>query len=56
VPSNNPPPKVTIVLKCVECGVRDDAAKGWRAYLEPDGDGLLIFCRGCAQREFGKPF
>jgi hypothetical protein len=52
--SDNPPPNLTIVLECLECGARDDAAKGWRAYLEPDGDGVLIFCPGCAQREFGQ--
>jgi len=51
--SNNPPPNITIVLECLECGVRDDAAKGWRAYLDPDGDGVLVFCAGCAEREFG---
>jgi hypothetical protein len=53
VPSNNPPPNVTIVLECLECGARDEAAKEWRAYLEPDGDGVLIFCADCAEREFG---
>jgi hypothetical protein len=51
--SGNNPPNVTIVLECLECGRRDDAALGWRAYLEPDGDGVLIFCPECAQREFG---
>ena len=51
--SNNPPPNVTIVLECLECGVRDDIAKGWRAYLEPDADGVLVFCADCAEREFG---
>ncbi len=53
MPSNKPPLNVTIVLECLECGIRDDAAKGWRAYLDPDGDGLLFFCHDCAQREFG---
>jgi hypothetical protein len=53
VSSNNPPPNVTIVLECLECGARDEAAKEWRAYLEPDGDGVLIFCADCAEREFG---
>ena len=42
--SNNPPPNVTIVLECLECGARDDVARGWRAYLEPDADGVLVFC------------
>jgi hypothetical protein len=53
VQSNNPPPNVTIVLECLECGVRDDVAKGWRAYLEPDVDAVLLFCPACAEREFG---
>ena len=53
MPSNNPPPNVTIVLECLECGVRDDVAKGWRAYLERDADGVLLFCPDCAEREFG---
>ena len=51
--SNNPPPNVTIVLECLECGARDDVAKGWRAYLEPDADNVLVFCPDCAEREFG---
>jgi hypothetical protein len=51
--SNNPPPNVTIMLECLECGVRDDIAKGWRAYLEPEADGVLVFCPDCAEREFG---
>ena len=53
VQSNNPPPNVTIVLECLECGARDDVAKGWRAYLEPEADGVLVFCPSCAEREFG---
>jgi hypothetical protein len=52
VPSNNPQQHVSIVLECLECGTRDDSAKGWRAYLEPDGYGVLIFCPDCAHREF----
>jgi hypothetical protein len=52
MPSNDQP-QVTIALECLECGERDGAAEGWRAYLEPEGDGLLIFCRDCAEREFG---
>jgi hypothetical protein len=51
--SNTPPPNVTIVLECLECGERDDLAKGWRAYLEPDADNVLVFCPDCAEREFG---
>jgi len=51
--SSNPPPNVSIVLECLECGVRDDVAKRWRAYLDPDGDGVLVFCSSCAEREFG---
>ena len=52
-PTNNPQQRVSIVLECLECGEQDDSAKGWRAYLEPDGDGVLIFCPDCARREFG---
>ena len=52
MPSNNPQQHVSIVLECLECGNRDDSARGWRAYLEPDGDGVLIFCPDCAHREF----
>jgi hypothetical protein len=52
VPTNDQPQVIT-VLECLECGARDEAAEGWRAYLEPDGDGLLIFCAECAEREFG---
>lgn len=52
MPSNDQP-QVTIALECLECGERDGAAERWRAYLEPEGDGLLIFCRDCAEREFG---
>ena len=36
---------VITVLECLECGARDEAAEGWRAYLEPDGDGLLDLLR-----------
>jgi hypothetical protein len=46
-------PQVTIVLECIECGSRDETAKGWRAYLEPEGEGILVFCPDCAFREFG---
>ena len=53
MPGNNPPPNLTIVLECLECGLRDDAATGWRAYLDPDDGEVLIFCASCARREFG---
>jgi hypothetical protein len=48
-----PPP-----LECVECGiVADGRAPGWRAYIgrgeEFDGVELGIFCRECAEFEFG---
>ncbi len=46
-------PQVAFALECLECGVQDNAAAGWRAYLDPDGDGVLVFCAACAQREFG---
>ena len=53
MPSNNPPPNLTIVLECIECGVKDETGLGWRAYLDPDGQGVLTFCGSCAEREFG---
>ena len=37
-------PQVAFALECLECGVQDNAAAGWRAYLDPDGDGVLVFC------------
>lgn len=44
--------QVTIAaLECVECGASDERAKGWEAYLSPEG--LLVYCADCAQREFG---
>ena len=51
MPTNDQPQVIT-VLECLECGARDEAAEGWRAYLEPDGTGL-IFCTECSRREFG---
>ena len=49
-------------LECVECHKRlsyEDAA-GWHAYItgDPDMDDdeeIVIYCPGCARREFG-PF
>ena len=39
-------------LVCLECGDEsDEAAAGWRAYL--DEDELLVYCSDCAAREFG---
>jgi hypothetical protein len=53
-------PPVRFVLVCAECGVAGDGGmRGWRAYraddLEDDEDvpEVLIFCRDCAEREFG---
>ena len=40
------------MLECLECGAHGETAEGWRA-TSPDGDGLLIFCADCAEREFG---
>jgi hypothetical protein len=49
-------------LECVECHKRlsyEDAA-GWHAYITGDSDmdddeEIVIYCPGCARREFG-PF
>lgn len=39
-------------LVCVECATySDEAAADWRAYLS-SGDEVVIFCPGCARREF----
>lgn len=39
-------------LVCVECGVRDDGERGWRAYLTVD-DEVATYCPDCARKEFG---
>lgn len=40
-------------LTCANCGaVADDAAKGWRAYLDDEGQ-AVTFCPECAREEFG---
>jgi hypothetical protein len=45
--------QVTVaVLECVECGARDERAKGWEAYPTTES-GLLVYCAECAEREFG---
>ena len=36
MPTNDQPQVIT-VLECLECGARDEAAEGWRAYLGPTG-------------------
>lgn len=53
MPSKKPQPHLTFVLECLECGAHDGRARGWRAYLDPEGEGLLVFCPCCAEREFG---
>jgi hypothetical protein len=48
-------------MVCVECGEVDDhGAKGWRAVLgglpgEDEQDYVVVYCAGCAEREFGPP-
>jgi hypothetical protein len=40
-------------LTCAECGcVSDSEAAGWRGYYDSE-DELALFCRDCAEREFG---
>jgi hypothetical protein len=37
---------------CIECRTQSDSrAVGWRAYLGDD-DEVVVFCPGCASREF----
>jgi hypothetical protein len=46
-----PTAQQTESLVCVECEAEDAAlAPGWRAYRFEGG--LLIYCPGCAAREF----
>jgi hypothetical protein len=47
----SPPAEAPLV--CAECGLESppDAA-GWRGYLDDDG-AAVMFCPGCAAREFG---
>ena len=46
------------LLRCVECGAEsNELAAGWRAYLTDELDEdeeaeMLMFCPGCARREF----
>jgi hypothetical protein len=45
-------------LTCVECGRVQAApvARGWRAYLATDEEEpaeAVVYCRECAEREFG---
>jgi hypothetical protein len=49
-------------MQCVECGAEaDERAAGWRAMLAADVDErgedaeVVIYCRMCAEREFGPP-
>jgi hypothetical protein len=50
-------PPTTKQLQCGECGrVSRENERGWKAYLgdaDDGGDELLVFCPGCAEREFG---
>lgn len=45
-------------LECVECGqAAHDACAGWKAYVadgyEFPASEVLVYCPGCAEREFG---
>jgi hypothetical protein len=43
-------------MRCAECGIDDERARGWRALLGEDDDGELMvatFCAVCAENEFG---
>jgi len=49
---------VSADLFCAECGrCADPEARRWQAYLvdadDGEGDEVLFFCPGCANREFG---
>jgi hypothetical protein len=40
-------------MVCAECRtVAGRDARGWRGYLDDDGD-LVLYCRRCAMRDFG---
>src|SRR5438477_355306 len=58
------PPTLRCVLRCIQCGITSQEARGWRAYLMSDGeieeddadgaaDGIAIYCVSCAATEFG---
>ncbi len=40
------------MLKCIECGQRDERGLGWRAYIDAEHD-VWIYCAACSDREFG---
>lgn len=42
-----------LVLACLECGTASGHARGWKAFLDEEGQ-LLVYCAGCADREFGE--
>jgi hypothetical protein len=47
-------PEVVLTFVCVECGLRPEGdARGWRAFLTDD-DQAALYCRECAEREFGE--
>ena len=43
--------QLTTTLVCLECRDESEHAIGWRAYRDDAGE-LLIYCGGCAAREF----
>ena len=44
----------TSALKCARCGkIAEQRAEGWKGYLDDD-DAVVLFCHGCAEREFGE--
>jgi hypothetical protein len=46
------------MLICAECGCEpradENALDEWRAYSDGAGE-LIVFCPGCAEREFATP-
>ena len=52
MPQESQQTEVTFVLECIECGVRDDRGRDWKAYVTTE-DTLLVYCAVCAEREFG---
>lgn len=50
-------PEPIEALSCGECRREQlDGERGWRAFLageEDEPDEVLVFCRACAEREFG---
>ena len=45
--------QVQTALECLECDASSDDARGWKAFVDDEGE-LLVYCAACADREFGE--